>query len=426
MRKIARTRGNEAIESIVDFTGIGRGNAVYRKITVKVANGTRFAALKVPLAHLRIKTHAIYMHVRRDTRQCYIGITVQRVSDRWTKGNNYRGQKRFGGAIRRHGWDAFDHHVLAFGDTRKVLERAEIRAIKLAGGHKSPFTFNLSPGGDLVAENDRPVIGVYLQTGTRRSFRSAAEAARSLGFRNVDAAAAVARGERTSKEGWWFRFADDTDRRPPERWGEDLRVEGIRKRFGKRVVAIELTTTRRKVFETFSAAAAALKINPSLISASVRKKVHSAGGWCFFYEGDDETLPLKFGSALTREKRDRKIFATCLRTGERQAFRNCTAADIGLQLYSGAAAAVAAGLRVSAAGWFFSYSATTPLPTEYRGQIVARLKRKAVIATDVGSMKERRFESAKDAAAVLGMSRAAISRAISQSKQAKGFRFRFA
>lgn len=420
------TAAGEAEPRAISFKRISRENARYATTEITVSNGARFVALIVPIAELRTKTSALYIHVRRATRQCYIGITEQRVLDRWTKGNNYRQQRRFGSALRKYGWDAFDHHVLAFGDSRAALERVEIRAIRCAGGHRSRYTYNLSPGGDLVAENDRPVFAIHLPTRKKRQFRSATDAVRKLGFLNVDAAAAVARGERTSKDGWWFRFEDESHRHPPESWGEQLRVDRIRQRFGRRVVAVNLLTRERRVFPTFSDAAATLDVNQSLVSASVRKKVQSAGGWCFFKEGDDETPPPTYGSALTRQKRDRKVFAICLKTARRLTFRNCTVADGELNLYAGAAASVAAGARVSAAGWFFSYDETIEPPKEYRGQIVARLKRKPVVATYVSTSEERSFGSAMEAAAALQMSRAAISKAISGAKPTKGYRFRFA
>ena len=408
-----------------DYSRISSRCNPYPKQTIELANGARFTILQVPKADLKTKTNALYIHISRQTRQCYIGITEQRVLDRWTKGNNYRMQKRFGAALRKYGWDAFDHHVLAFADTRRSLERAEVRAIKDAGGHKSRFTFNLSPGGDLVAENDRPVVGVYLPTGKQKRFKSASAASRFLNFVNIDAVAAIARGERQSKDDWWFRYEEDTERSPPLRWGEDLRVAKLRDMFGKRVIAINLKTKERLVFKTFSSAAKSLKISQSLISASVRKRVMSAGGWCFFYEGDCESLPRVYGTAATREKRDRRVFATNLKTGDRQEFRNCTVADKRLELHSGAAASVAAGKRASAGDWFFSYERHKEPPSEYRGLIVARIKSKPVIARSLLSNQEQAFPSAKDAAMALGMSRAAISKSISKAKPAKGYSFRF-
>ena len=71
---------------------------------------------------------------------------------RWKNGQAYRRHKRFGAAIRQQGWNAFDHYVLAFIDHRETMNEAEKQAIKMAGGHKSKFTYNSTPGGDVVAE----------------------------------------------------------------------------------------------------------------------------------------------------------------------------------------------------------------------------------------------------------------------------------
>jgi hypothetical protein len=84
------TAAGEAEPRAISFTRISRENARYATTEITVSNGARFVALIVPIAELRTKTSALYIHVRRATSQCYIGITEQRVLDRWTKGNNYR------------------------------------------------------------------------------------------------------------------------------------------------------------------------------------------------------------------------------------------------------------------------------------------------------------------------------------------------
>jgi hypothetical protein len=370
-------------------------------------------------------THAIYMHVKKDTQQCYVGITEQRVADRWARGTSYRHQKKFGPSIVKHGWGAFKSYVLAFADTRADLEAAEVAAIAAAGGHKSRFTLNLSPGGDLVAENDRPIVGVFLSSGRERKFKSGSAAARELGFRNIDAPNAVARGERTSKSGWWFRYEDDIKRRPPTKWGEVLRTDRVRQKFGKRVVAINLESKKRIVFDTFSDAAERLKISPSLVSASVRKKVSSAGGYVFFIEGSDETLPALYGSALTRFKRDKAVYAYNLMSGVRKTFRNCSVADSHLSLHAGAASSVASKQRVSAGQWWFTFDKKAHPPKLFAGSLVAEHRRKPVIAVSIVSGESVRFESAKAASIELGMSRAAISKSISSKKPTMGYQFRF-
>ena len=55
---------------------------------------------------------------------------------------------------------------------------------------------------------NKPIIGYNLKTNETRYFNSSTEASRKLGLVR-DAAGAVARKERISAQGWWFKFEDD-------------------------------------------------------------------------------------------------------------------------------------------------------------------------------------------------------------------------
>ena len=137
-------------------------------------------------------------------------------------------------------------------------------------------------------------------------------------------------------------------------------------------------------------------------------------------------MPTEFGSTSTRKKRDRKVYAINLITGERQDFRNCTVADECLNLHKGAAAAVASKDRTATTQWWFSFSAAEEPPSVRGSQLVAIARSKAVIATNIESGIETRFESAKAAGEALGVCRSAISQVIKgKSRSAKGFSFRF-
>jgi hypothetical protein len=115
-----------------------------------------------------------------------------------------------------------------------------------------------------------------------------------------------------------------------------------------------------------------------------------------------------------------------LACGERRAFRNCTVADIGLDLYKGAAASVASGQRASAAGWWFSLKQTDKPPTKVKGALVAEARSKPIYAIELATGKETRFDSAKQAEETLGIHRSSISNIIKgKSKQSKGYSFRF-
>ena len=412
----------------VDFTHLSVKNKKFTKGLVTVANGASFVTLEIPKSELAESRQVIYIHIHRDTKRCYLGITEQDVKSRWYGGIGYRSNRRFGSAIAKYGWEEFDSHILAFCEDREQLNTAEITAIAAAGGHKSKYTFNLSSGGDLVADNDKPVIGVLLRTGEQKRFKSAVDAARQLGMNNIDKPAAIARKEKTSStEGWWFRFEDDIDAKPPVEWGESYRLNQVKKLQGKKLIAIHFETKEERHFNNQNEAAKALGVYKSQISQVALGEAISAKGWWIKFDSDDRTMPEIYGTKSTRSKRDKKVYATHLKSGEKLEFRNCTEADIELKLHKGAAAAVASGDRASTSDWWFSYKKDIDPPKEYRGALVAKARSKAIVATEMATGKEVSFDSAKEAALQLSMSRASISYVISgKLGSVKGYKFRFA
>jgi len=412
----------------IDFTYLSAKNKKYHRDSVTVANGATFVVLKIPKLQLASSRMVIYIHIHRETKRCYVGITEQDVKSRWYGGLGYRSNRRFGSAIAKHGWPEFDSHILAFCEDRDQLNAAEIRAIAAAGGHKSKYTFNLSSGGDLVADNDKPVIGVFLKTGEQKRFKSSVDAARQLGMTNIDKPSAIARKEKTSSiEGWWFRFEDDVDAKPPAEWGESYRLNQVKKLQGKKVIAIHYETKENRYFSNQDEAAKALGVFKSQISQVALGEGMSTNGWWIKFEGDNRPMPEIYVTQSTRSKRDKKVYATYFQSGEKFEFRNCTVADNELKIHKGSAASVASGDRTSASGWWFSYKKNENPPKEYKGALVAKARSKAIIATEIASGKEVRFDSAKEAALQLGMSRASISFVISgKLKKIKGYIFRFA
>lgn len=416
-----------ATQEPIDFTSLSHRNDCIPRQRVEVANGAAFVALDLTPAQLNEMFGAIYIHVHRATHRCYIGITDQIVRKRWLTGTGYGAQRLFGRALRKYGWEEFDSYVLAFIDSREDLNVAEVKAIAAAGGHKSKFVFNLSPGGELVADNNIPLVGVNLATGEEHHFAGGSDAARIIGFGSSSTPVAVVRGEIHSAQGWWFRLASDQKSKPPEVWGKQYRDARMREAKARPVTAINFATGETRQFETIDDAAAALNAQQSEVWAVAHGKSHSAGGWWFKFVGDERAMPELHGAKAARAKRDRKIYATNLKTGEQREYRNCTVADDELGIYKGAAAMVASGERTSAAGWWFAYRKDAPPPTEYKSALVAKARSKAVIATDITTGKVKRYDSAKAAAAELGMSRAAISKSIKNGgTPTMGYSFAFA
>jgi predicted XRE-type DNA-binding protein len=408
-----------------DFTYLSARNNKHPKKTVKVANQAEFVALDLSDAAILEARDVLYIHINKKNRKCYIGITIMRAGDRWDRGHAYRLNRRFGNSIKKWGWKTFEHHILAFIDDRDGMNQAEIKAICAAGGHKSKFTYNLSPGGDAVAENDKPLVGIFLETGQEKIFKNGLEAARHIGLTSPDAAMSVARNDRASAAGWWFRFIDDESANPPDLWGDKLKTSQVRKARERKLKAIKYDTGEERYYASVSKAAEAFALKQSTISGAASGKYQSAKGWWFCFLDDDREMPSTFGDQTTREKRDKKVYAVNLESGERREFRNATVASAGLGLYSGAASGVLLGSRTSAAGWWFTYDLSEKPPTEYKGTLVAKYRSKAVIAEHIETGQTQYFDSAKLASEALNIQRSSISSIINgKRKSAKGYIFR--
>lgn len=407
-----------------DFTNLSAKNNQHPKKTVKVANREEFVVLDLSDKSVLEACDILYIHINKNNRKCYVGITIMRAGKRWNRGHGYRFNRRFANAIKKWGWETFEHHILAFFDDRDGMNQAEIEAICASGGHKSKFTYNLSPGGDAVAENDKPLVGIFLETGQEKLFKSGVEAARHIGLTS-DAAVSVARKERETAAGWWFRFIDDEGATPPELWGDELRVERVQEARQRKLKATNYETGEERFYDSINSAADDFGVNQSTISEVVSGKSRSAKGWWFCYIEDIREMPKSFGAETTREKRDRKVYALNLETRQQLEFRNATVASEELGLYSGAASGVLSGNRTSAAGWWFTYDLSEQPPTEYKGTLVAKYRSKAVIAEHIDSGQTLHFDSAKLASEALKIQRSSISNIINGKKQsAKGYTFR--
>jgi hypothetical protein len=228
-----------------DFTYLSMQNIEHPKKTIVVANQAEFVALDLSDVAVLETRNVLCIHVNKKNQKCYVGITIMRAGDQWDRGHSYRFNKRFGSSIKKWGWKNFDHHILAFIDDRDRMNQAEIEAISAAGGHRSKYTYNLSPGGDAVAENDKPLVGIFLETGREKLFKSGIEAANYIGL-SSDAAVSVARKERASASGWWFRFVDDVTTTPPELWGDELRLKRVKEARQRKLKAINYDTGEEK------------------------------------------------------------------------------------------------------------------------------------------------------------------------------------
>lgn len=92
------------------------------------------------------KTYCVYCHVSPSGKR-YIGITCRKPEIRWNYGYGYIGNPYFTRAIKKYGWDSFQHIVICEGLSAEEASEMEIALIKEYNSTDSRKGYNISLGG---------------------------------------------------------------------------------------------------------------------------------------------------------------------------------------------------------------------------------------------------------------------------------------
>jgi len=88
------------------------------------------------------------MHINLINNKRYIGITGREVRERWMSGSGYK-TGSFCNAIRKHGWQNFNHIILQDGLTELEANEKEIYYINLFKTRDRKFGYNIHVGGNV-------------------------------------------------------------------------------------------------------------------------------------------------------------------------------------------------------------------------------------------------------------------------------------
>jgi group I intron endonuclease len=96
---------------------------------------------------------AVYAHTNLVNGKVYVGQTQREPWQRWRDQRNeaMRGELKcryFQSAIRKYGWDAFDHQVLGTADMKEELDNLEKIWILLLRATERKYGYNLTSGGE--------------------------------------------------------------------------------------------------------------------------------------------------------------------------------------------------------------------------------------------------------------------------------------
>lgn len=96
------------------------------------------------------RCYTVYMHVNKSNEKVYIGLTKMKPEHRWGKdGNGYKGQF-FGRAIKKYGWDNFEHIILFENINKEKAEELEILFINILMSNNRTYGYNLENGGNTI------------------------------------------------------------------------------------------------------------------------------------------------------------------------------------------------------------------------------------------------------------------------------------
>lgn len=101
----------------------------------------------------------VYEHVSLFNNKRYIGITSQIPEVRWQRGSGYRENTIFFRAIKKYGWDNFEHNILYEGLSNR--EALEIESTLIKKYKSLGVSYNISDGYEELGISKRIPIIVY-------------------------------------------------------------------------------------------------------------------------------------------------------------------------------------------------------------------------------------------------------------------------
>lgn len=100
----------------------------------------------------------VYQHKNKINGKSYIGITRQKPKHRWgSNGANYKSSPHFYSAIKKYGWDNFEHIILYENLTKEEACEKEQELIKEYNTMNREFGYNQTSGGEyfIMSEESR-------------------------------------------------------------------------------------------------------------------------------------------------------------------------------------------------------------------------------------------------------------------------------
>jgi len=115
----------------------------------------------------------VYIHTNKINGKKYVGQTCKKPEIRWNNGVGYKSSTYFFSAIKKYGWNNFDHEIIAENLTKEQADELECFLIKKLKTINAKFGYNLCDGGSRGKQNEATRLKMsQIQKGKKRPPRS--------------------------------------------------------------------------------------------------------------------------------------------------------------------------------------------------------------------------------------------------------------
>ena len=223
----------------------------------------------------------IYRHICKITGKSYIGQTVGNIEERSRKnGSGYRHNPKLQAAIKKYGWENFDHEVIESGIQSPALAN-EREQYWIAYYDSIKNGYNILPG-EQIDNSDlwKKVYQIDVNKNILAKFKSAMDANRVLfpetKFWHAREITKCCKGLRSNTDGLYFCFVDEYD---------TYELKHAKHSFNA-ILQLDKNKTIINKFNTFAAANRETGINIGHIKECCDGTRKTAGGWFWCYEID--------------------------------------------------------------------------------------------------------------------------------------------
>lgn len=98
--------------------------------------------------------YIVYIHTNKINGKKYVGLTSKLPSERWRNGSGYKHSTHFYRAIKKYGWENFEHEIYASNLTAEEASALEQNLIAALQTTNDYYGYNLDSGGSRTTHSD--------------------------------------------------------------------------------------------------------------------------------------------------------------------------------------------------------------------------------------------------------------------------------